>query len=68
MCADTHTLDLAYSPTVAMGGTHVYIVCGWQGCPRRRRIPREEWTVEAARRAQRDPEPPLPLMVPLRVD
>jgi len=65
MWTDKHPLDLAYSPMVAMGGSQVYVVCGWQGCTRRREIPREVWAVELARRAQQPLEPPLPLLVPI---
>ncbi len=55
-----HSLRAAHSPTAAAGGHLVYLICGLDGCQRRRAVPAADWRGELARRrrvAQQSAQP-----------
>jgi hypothetical protein len=45
-----HPLAQAHSPTLAQGGTVVYVICGDDGCPQRLVLARAQWQAELRRR------------------
>jgi hypothetical protein len=49
-CCGQHPLDEAHSPTPAMSGTVVYVVCGHLGCTERLAVDVAVWEAEMARR------------------
>jgi hypothetical protein len=67
-CLNTHPLHSAYSATPAQARPMVYVICGWQGCPKRRLVATSEWALELHRRARSGPQPPLPLLAPVVLD
>jgi hypothetical protein len=55
---EQHPLEQAHSPLPAQAGHVVYVVCGWQGCQRRRQVVKSDWSLELRRRAHTPPGPP----------
>jgi hypothetical protein len=45
-----HPLTRAHSPTYAVHGQTVYVVCGFGGCPHRLAVDAAVWEAEAGRR------------------
>ena len=45
-----HPLAQAHSPTLAQGGTVVYVICGDDGCPQRLVLALAQWQAERRRR------------------
>jgi hypothetical protein len=45
-----HPLSAAHSPTYAVHGQTVYVVCGFGGCPQRLEVDAAVWQAEEARR------------------
>ena len=59
-CALTHPLRCASAPMPNACGTRVYVICGFQGCDRRRDVGTAVWEAEVERRGQGSLEvPPL---------
>lgn len=48
----THPLYRAHSATFPASGAVVYVVCGWNGCEQRLKVPKSEWALEVLRRQQ----------------
>lgn len=48
--ATDHPLSLAHSPSYAVTGQVVYVICGWQGCPQRLAVDAARWRAEELRR------------------
>jgi hypothetical protein len=46
-----HPLHAAHSPTYAVHGQTVYVVCGFGGCAQRLEVDAAVWAAERARRA-----------------
>jgi hypothetical protein len=45
-----HPLAQAHSPALAHGGTVVYVICSYDGCPQRLVLARAQWQAELRRR------------------
>jgi hypothetical protein len=49
-----HALGMAHSPSYAVTGQLVYVICGWGGCPQRLEVDEKVWREEEARRRTAD--------------
>jgi hypothetical protein len=47
-----HPLAQVHSPTLAQGGTVVYVICGYDGCQQRLVLALAQWQAERRRRRQ----------------
>jgi hypothetical protein len=47
-----HDLGMAHTPTYAVHGQTVYVICGWGGCPQRLEVDAAVWRAEDARRRE----------------
>ena len=55
-----HPLTMAHSPTYAVHGQTVYVVCGFGGCAQHLEVDAAVWREEEARRRATPPAPAMP--------